>query len=101
MSIFDIFTFKKEGKKVFSKEFFSGILTEAREAIIKLAKENIPGQKKKECVDAIIKSHIKMKVEELKINNKILLWVVDRIIEFIPSITQLVYEFLKEKIENL
>ena len=101
MSIFDIFTFKKEGKKIFSIEFFKAILEEARRGVIKLAKENIPGEEKKKCVDAIVTSFIYSRIQTLGITNKIILWIIDRIIEVVPTITQLVYEFLKEKVENL
>jgi hypothetical protein len=42
-----------------------------------------------------------MKVSELKVKNKIVLWLVDKFIEILPTITQLIYEFLKEKVESL
>ena len=101
MGLFDIFTFKKDGKKVFSKEFFKEVLENAREAIIRLAKENIPGVEKKNCVDAIVISRIHDKVTALNIQNKLVLWLIDRLIDVIPTVTQLIYDFLKEKIENL
>ena len=47
MSIFDVFSFKKEGTKVFSKENFQFILMTAKEEILKQAKENILGAEKK------------------------------------------------------
>ena len=46
MGLFDVFTFKKESGKVFSKENFKELFQEARSHIIELAKENIPGEKK-------------------------------------------------------
>ena len=99
MGLFDIFTFKKDGKKVFCRETFSEILKVARDAIIAMAKENIPGIEKKEKVDLIVVA----KILELTVNvkNGLVLWVINRIIDFIPVITQLIYNFLKEKIENL
>ena len=99
MGLFDAFSFKKDGKKVFCREAFSEILKVARDAIIAMAKENIPGIEKKEKVDLIVVA----KILELTVNvkNGLVLWVINRIIDFIPVITQLIYDFLKEKIENL
>ena len=99
MGLFDAFSFKKDGKKVFCRETFSEILKVARDAIIAMAKENIPGIEKKEKVDLIVVT----KILELTVNvkNGLVLWVINRIIDFIPVITQLIYNFLKEKIENL
>ena len=99
MSIIDIFTFKKEGKKIFSKENFIEILKLAREKIVEQAKENIPGIEKKIIVDEIVIAKITAWKNTCK--NKMVAWVLDRIIEVIPSVTQLVYDFLKEKVESL
>ena len=99
MSIFDVFSFKKEATKIFTKENFSAVMKQAREEIIKQIKANIPGQEKKELVDnAVI-----VKIREFRntCKNKLVLWVVDEIIKVIPTVTQLIYDFLKEKIENL
>ena len=41
MSIFDIFSFKKEASKVFTKENFAHIMETARTAIIKRASINV------------------------------------------------------------
>lgn len=101
MSIFDIFGFKKEAKKIFSKETILEILNAIKNYVIKMAKESIPGPEKKELVDRAVIDFINFKVQQLKIKNKLVLWLVDRFIEFIPKITQLVYDFLKEKVENL
>ena len=100
MSIFDIFTFKKEGRRIFSAENFEAILTLARNEIIKqkgfIEKK---GAEKKACVDAIVIS----KVTEIResCSNKVIKWLLDLMITAIPSVTQLVYEFLKEKVEKL
>jgi hypothetical protein len=99
MSIFDVFTIKKESKNFFTKENFEIVLKTARHEIIEQIKSNIPGVEKKAIVDATV---IK-KIEALALgcSNKILLWIIERIISCIPAITQLIYDFLKEKIENL
>lgn len=100
MSIFDVFSFKKEGTKVFSKENFQFILMTAKEEILKQAKENILGAEKKKRVDELVVTKI-LVLKETYPKNKLILWVLDRIIDVIPTVTQLVYDFLKEKIENL
>ena len=101
MGLFDAFSFKKDGVKVFSKEFFLDVLKEAREQIVEFAKKNMPGEEKKRNVDLILIAKIYAKVTEFGVKNKLVLWAVDKFVDFLPSITQLVYEFLKEKIENL
>ena len=99
MGLFDVFTFKKEAVKVFSKENILHVLNLTKEKIIEQIQNNIPGIEKKEQVDKIVIEFIR---ERAKVtNNKVVLWFVDRLIEIIPSITQKVYDFLKEKIENL
>lgn len=99
MGLFDAFSFKREAQKVFNKENFHKILLVAREAIVSFAKDNMPGVEKKKRVDEIVS----IKIRELVagISNKLVLWLVNRIIDIIPVITQLIYDFLKEKVENL
>ena len=88
-----------EAEKVFSKENFSSILKTAREEIIKKISANIPGAEKKELVDnAVI---VKIREIRSKCKNKLVAWLIDQIIKVIPVVTQLIYDFLKEKVENL
>lgn len=101
MGLFDVFTFKKDGKKIFSKEVFKEILETAREKIIEQAKKNIPGEEKKAIVDEHVIALIRKKVKELDVKNGFILWLVEQIIGFIPVVTQIVYNFLKEKVEAL
>ena len=100
MSIFDIFTFKKEATKIFTKENFSAVMNKAREEIIKQVKNTeILGPAKKVLVDNAVIA----KIREFRstCHNKLVLWLIDKFIIIIPSITQLIYDFLKEKVENL
>lgn len=100
MSIFDIFSFKKEAAKVFTKENFSAVMEKAREEIIKQVKNTeLLGPAKKVLVDnAVI-----FKIREFRstCKNKLVLWIIDELIKIIPTVTQLIYDFLKEKVENL
>ena len=100
MGLFDVFSFKKEGVKVFSKENVKHILETAKEEIIKQAVESYAGEEKKKIVDGVVITKINV-LKETYPKNKLILWLLDRIIDVVPTITQLVYEFLKEKIENL
>lgn len=101
MGLFDVFSFKKEATKVLNKDMFVEILKMAREKIIDLAKENFPGAEKKEQLDTTLVEFIRAKVKEGKIGNKLVLWVVEKLVDILPKVTQLVYDFLKEKVENL
>ena len=99
MSILDIFTFKKEALNVFTAENFAAVLKTAREEIIRQDKAKIPGQEKKVLVDNIVIAKIREFRNTCK--NKLVLWLVDQIIKVVPTVTQLIYDFLKEKVENL
>ncbi len=99
MSIFDVFTFKKEALNVFTPANFSAVMAKAREEIIKQVKSKVPGPEKKALVDNVVIA----KIREFRNNckNKLVLWVIDQIIKVVPTVTQLIYDFLKEKVENL
>ena len=100
MSIFDIFSFKREASKVFTKENFAAVMSKAREEIIKQVKNtDIIGPAKKTLVDNIVIAKIREFRSTCK--NKLVLWIIDEIIKVIPTVTQLIYDFLKEKVENL
>lgn len=100
MSIFDVFSFKKEASKVFTKENFAHIMETARTAIIDQAKDTAKkGAAKKFIVDEQVIASINILKESCK--NGLIKWLLDRVINVIPTVTQLIYEFLKEKIENL
>ena len=98
MSIFDVFTFKKEAVKVFTAENFAAVMEKAKEEIIKQADKKIAGSEKKTIVDNIVIAKIREFRSTCK--NKLVLWIIDQIIKVVPTVTQLIYEFLKAKIEN-
>lgn len=99
MGLFDVFSFKKEAQKVFTKENFDTVLKTAREAIVSFVNKDILGEQKKKRVDEIVIA----KIIELTANikNGLVLWLIDKLIDLIPIVTQLIYDFLKEKVENL
>ena len=99
MGLFDVFSFKKEAQKVFTKENFDTVLTTAKEAIVSFVNKEILGSAKKKRVDEIVIA----KIIELTVNvkNGLVLWVIDKLIDLVPVVTQLIYNFLKEKVENL
>ena len=100
MSIFDIFSFKKEASKVFTKENFAAVLKKGREEIVKLVDRNdLLGPAKKVLVDNAVIAKIREVRSTCK--NKLVLWVIDELIKVVPTVTQLIYDFLKEKVENL
>lgn len=100
MSIFDIFSFKKEATRVFTQENFAAVLKKAREEILKQASNlELVGSAKKVLVDNAVIAKIREFRSTCK--NKLVLWIIDQIIKVVPTVTQLIYEFLKEKLENL
>ena len=92
-------TIKKSMRKVFTIDNIVDVLNFAKEKIIEQVKENIPSIEKKFAVDYKVIEYIKSKTSDCK--NGIVLWVLDRVIDGIPRITQFVYDLLKAKIENL
>ena len=66
-----------------------------------MAKANFPGEEKKRQVDLVVVARIYEKVEEANIKNKLVLWLIDKLVDLVPRVTQLIYDFLKEKVENL
>ena len=99
MKLLDIFSFKKESSKIFTKENIQAILDLAKKEIIKQAKEKFPGKEKMEKVEnAVI-----LKIRELRdtTKNSAVRWLLDLLIMAVPTITQYIYETLKETIKNL
>lgn len=99
MFIFDLFTFKKEAVKIFSRENLSNILSVARSSIIEQVKAKISGAEKKFIVDEKVIAKIKTLQDSCK--NKVLVWLLEQLIILVPTITQHIYDCLKEKVENL
>lgn len=99
MSIFDVFSFKKEAVKVFTAENFAAVMEKAKEEIIKQVDKKIAGSEKKTLVDNVVIAKIREFRNTCK--NKLVLWVIDQIIKVVPTVTQLIYDFLKAKVENL
>ena len=99
MGLFDVFTFKKQAAEAFSKENVDKFLSTARAAIIEQIKANCPGPEKMDIVVGILKNFVIDKTS--KITNKLVIFLVNQFLVVIPIVAQLVYDFLKEKVENL
>lgn len=98
-NIFDLFSIRKESKKIFTRENLLEVLNLAKWYIIDQAKNSLRGTEKKQIVDSAIINIINEKTKDCK--NSILLWIIERIKGFIPTITQYIYDTLKEKVDNL
>ena len=99
MGILDVFSFKTAASAIFTKENFVYILTLAKDEIIAKAKENVAGFVKKAQVDIVIQNAIDKLVANCK--NKLVLCIINQIKKAVPSITQLVYDFLKARVDSL
>ena len=99
MGLFDIFTFKKESKKIFTKENFQIVLNCAKEEIIKQVKNKLPGKEKM----AIVEKAVISKIWELQnsTSNSVIKWLLDLLILVVPVVTQFIYDTLKETVKNL
>lgn len=100
MSIFDIFSFKKDFAEVATAENFKALKDFAREKIIEQAKDKaLKGvQKMNNVVDEVtewIEDHIHS-------DNKIVQWLIDNIlIPDVRTICQAIYDLLKEIVKGL
>lgn len=101
MGIFDLFSFKKVTEAVFTKENFVYILTLAKKEIIARKKEEIEGRIKKAQVDLVVQGAIDNLMMKYNVTNKLVLWLISQIKKAVPGITQVVYDLLKEKVEEL
>lgn len=93
-----IFTFKKETIKVFCKENIGLLCEEIKKQIIERVNEQITGAEKKAKVDAYIIDFIEAKFHS---ENVIVQFVIDKLVEAVPMLTQFVYDYLKKHISGL
>lgn len=101
MILFDAFSFKKSITGIFSIEVVKDVLNLARKEIIERVDKAISGEEKKVQVDYKVIKFIQDYVIT-NCTNKLVLWLVNTVvIKAIPTVTQLVYEFLKEKVNGL
>lgn len=99
MGIFDIFSFKKDIQRVFSKENVSNLFLAAKEAIIYQVKFSFDGAKKKAAVDKEVIERLSKLTIGTK--NSLVLWVIGQLEKLVPTITQFIYDALKAKIARL
>lgn len=100
MSFFGIFSVKTDAKKTFCiqsiKEFFAFI---RREIIGYVEAKDLLGSEKKEAVDEKVVEYVEGKFIG---SNTVLNWLVRKIfIPVIPTITQAVYDLLREHVDGL
>lgn len=99
MGLLDIFTFKRESTKIFSKENIENLIEVAKDAIIEQAKKKIKGEEKKKAVDAFVLAELEALHDET--DNKLVLSLLERVAYAVPMINQKIYELLKAKIDEL
>jgi len=99
MGLLDLLSFKKDASELFSAGNVTSFFAFIREKILTQAELNKVGEAKKAFVDSRVIEFIQNKASSCK--NKLVLWLVRQLINVIPRITQIIYDFLKEKIANL
>ena len=94
------FSFKDAFAAVFSAENINEFFSFVRGEIVEyVAKKDLLGEEKKKAVDAKAIEWVELKC---KGKNGIVDWIVDRVlIPLIPDLTQRVYDFLKEFVQDL
>lgn len=99
MGLLDVFTFKRESIKIFSKENIENLIEVAKDAIIKQAKKKIKGEEKKKAVDAFVLAELEALHDET--DNKLVLSLLEHVANAVPMINQKIYELLKAKVDEL
>lgn len=99
MSIFDIFSFKKNFTEVFNADTFKNLRDAIKSEIVKQIKKNVPGQEKMDAVVLKVTDYI---VKHVHSKNNIVQWIIDNVlIKGIRLLSQSIYDDLKEIIEGL
>ena len=100
MSILDIFNFKKKIQEVATKENVESIIGIARDKILEQAKDKATKGIQK--MDNVVDEVIEFIEEKIYSDNKIVQWVIDNIlIPNIRTITQAIYDLLKQTVKGL
>ena len=96
-----VFTLKRDFQNVFTNEKVKEFFKTARELIIKYRDfKELSGEEKKKRVDDYLTEWLLENVIE-KTDNAIINYLLGILIYNLPTITQFIYDFLKEKIEGI
>lgn len=96
-----VFTFKKDFQTVFTNEKVKEFFKIARDLIIKYRDfKELSGEEKKKRVDEFLTNWLFENVVS-KTDNAIICWLLGILIYNVPTITQFVYDFLKDNIEGI
>ena len=99
MGLFDIFSFKKEFTKAFSKENFALLNALAKEKIVEQVKEKCAGSEK---MDKVVEAILDFINKHMTSTNGLVNWIKDNIlIPNVRTILQALYDALKAKIKDL
>lgn len=85
---------KKQGAANFVKQVF----TAAKNNIIEQAKTELSGNDKKANVDSAVINFIKMNIKN---ENPLVCMLINILLEYVPVITQCIYEYLKKYVDGL
>lgn len=98
MSIFSFFNIKSKLKEAFSSEKISSLLELIKTEIIEQVKSELDGEEKKTIVDNAVIAFIK---ENFTTNNVFVNVIINALIDYIPTITQYIYNYLKKYVDGL
>lgn len=98
MSIFSNFNIKSKIKEVCSKETVKNVFDYCKSKIIEQAETSFAGTEKKTNVDNAVIAFIKANIVS---NNPLVNTLISILIEYVPVLTQCIYEYLKHYAEGL
>ena len=98
MSIFSFFNIKSKLKEAFSSEKISALLELIKTEIIEQVKSELDGEEKKTLVDNAVITFIK---ENFTTTNVFVNIIINTLIDYIPTITQYIYDYLKKYVDGL
>lgn len=83
------------------KEFIENIVNVAKTKIIYLAETKLNNEDKKERLDETILNYVQMYIDKVKMNFFLKLAIKKVLIPLIPTLTQIIYDLLKTKLQGI
>ncbi len=93
-----IFSFKKEAATIFTRSNIVKVLDFAKGEIIAKVNTELSNEQKKRAVDEAVIVFID---NHFKSDNAIVKFILEKIEDIIPAITQSIFDFLKDRIDGL
>lgn len=93
-----IFSFKNEAATIFTKNNIAKVLNFAKGEIVAKVDAELTNEQKKRAVDEAVIIFID---NHFKSDNAIIKYILEKFEDLVPTITQVIFDFLKDRIDGL